>query len=218
MSNKFNHPRAYDAVLGNQYYPHANSVVLGGIEGVKQRLVSQVIEEKISALSEALNYNAEGLALVIPALNDHCEQVHFAAYNLLKHRRESEIKTALDKYVLKSHYIRFGGLYYSRSQSNNYYLLRFYQDGIVLDTNVFSGKRDFLEKTAEWFYPGHNQFIYKGIYQIEDNSLKFSIVNEQSAIDYQGEIGMYGYTMLLTSYCRTRRYDFLNIPNLKYKN
>ncbi|BDA74090.1 hypothetical protein CAL7716_082560 [Calothrix sp. PCC 7716] len=215
MSNKLKRPRVYDAVLGNQYNPHANAVVLGGIEGVKQRLASQVIEEKISALSEALNYDAEGLTLVIQALNDHCEQVHFAAYNLLKHRKESEIKTALDKYVKQSHYIRFDGLYYSRSQSNNYYLLRFYQDKIVIDTNVFSGKQDFLEKTAEWFYPGHNQFIYQGIYQIEDNSLKFSIVSGQSAIDYQGEIDMYGYSILLTCYCRTRRYNFINVPNLK---
>ncbi|MBW4604324.1 MAG: hypothetical protein KME29_33345 [Calothrix sp. FI2-JRJ7] len=215
MSNKFNHPRAYDAVLGNQHYPHANAVVLGGIEGVKQRLASQVIYERISALPEALNYDAEGLALVIQALNDHCEQVHFAAYNLLNDRKELEVKIALHKYFLKSHYIRFDGLYYSRSQSNNYYLLRFYQDGKVLDTNVFSGKQDFLEKTAEWFYPGHNQFIYQGIYQIEDNSLKLSIVNGQSAIDYQGKIEMYGYTILVTCYCRTRRYNFIKIPNLK---
>lgn len=214
MLNNVNNPRKYDAILGSQNSLSVN-VVLGGIQGVKQRLSSQVIESRISALSEALNYDKEGLELVIQALNDSYEQVHITAYNLLKDRKELEVKIALDKYVQQCHYIRFDGLYYTRSQSNNCYLLRFYQDGLVLDTNVFSGKRDFLEKTAEWFYQGHNQFIYEGMYQIDGNSVKFSVVNGQSAIEYQGDIGMYGYTLLLTCYCRTRRYNFINIPNLK---
>lgn len=86
MLNNVNNPRKYDAVLGSQNSLSVN-VVLGGIQGVKQRLSSQVIESRISALSEALNYDKEGLELVIQALNDSYEQVHITAYNLLKDRK-----------------------------------------------------------------------------------------------------------------------------------
>lgn len=64
MSDK---PREYDVVLGGQNTAPINAAILGGIEGVKRRLSSQVIEHRISALSEALNYGEEGLALLLQA-------------------------------------------------------------------------------------------------------------------------------------------------------
>lgn len=78
-------PRECDVVLGGYNAAPINSAVLG-IKGVKQRLSSQKVAERIAALSEALNYGEEGLELLLKALNNHDEEINFAAYQLLKHR------------------------------------------------------------------------------------------------------------------------------------
>ena len=67
-----NQPKEYDAVLGNQAL---EGLVLGGIEGVKRRWVSSSVDQRIAALSEALNYGDAGLDLVIQALQDESKQV-----------------------------------------------------------------------------------------------------------------------------------------------
>jgi hypothetical protein len=42
-----------------------SDAVLGGIEGVKRRLASAVVEQRIAALTKALKYGQAGLDLVI---------------------------------------------------------------------------------------------------------------------------------------------------------
>ncbi|MEL6459182.1 MAG: hypothetical protein AAFX46_18070 [Cyanobacteria bacterium J06636_27] len=59
--------KLYDAVLGGENPPLPDSVVLGGIEGVKRRFASKVVEVRIAALRDALNYGDAGLDLVIEA-------------------------------------------------------------------------------------------------------------------------------------------------------
>ena len=56
MTDNQNQPRDYDAVLGGQSPPPVDGVVLGGLEGVRSRLRSSVVEVQVNALSEALNY------------------------------------------------------------------------------------------------------------------------------------------------------------------
>lgn len=92
MSNK---PEEYDVVLGGQNMAPIDYAVLGGIKGVKQRLSSLLIAERIAALSEALNYGEEGLELLLQALNSNDEEINFAAYQFLKHREELEVKLAV---------------------------------------------------------------------------------------------------------------------------
>ena len=65
-----NQPRAYDVVLGSQAKAPLGGVVLGGLEGVKQRLSSGAVEYQLAALSEALKYGDAGLDLVIQALQN----------------------------------------------------------------------------------------------------------------------------------------------------
>lgn len=60
MNNNPNQPREYDAVLGGEVPPPVHGVILGGLEGVRSRLRSSVVEVQVNALSEALNYGDLG--------------------------------------------------------------------------------------------------------------------------------------------------------------
>lgn len=95
MSENTNQPKEYDAVLGGQNPPPINAAVLGGIEGVKKRLASSILEVRINALSDAIKYGDQGLDLVLPALQDESIEVQFAAYSLLKDRQEPQVKQQL---------------------------------------------------------------------------------------------------------------------------
>ena len=79
MLEKLNQPRKYDVVLGGKAPPPLTGVVLGGIAGVKQRLQSKVVQHRIAALTEAVNYQDAGLELVIQALDDESQQVRDTA-------------------------------------------------------------------------------------------------------------------------------------------
>lgn len=211
MPDNLNNPSYYDAVLGGQNTAPINAAVLGGIKGVKQRLSSHIIEHQISALSEALNYGEQGLVLVIQALNNDCEEIHLAAYKLLKDINELEIKTLLNKYLQQYYFIRFNGFYYSHNKSNDWYLFRFYQDGTVLAAYVSAHKLD-VEKAAIWFHQQNNQVTYKGVYQLDYNCLTFSIISERNTIKFSTKVKMYGYKI---AHQTNTKYTFIEIPDIK---
>ncbi|OUL21497.1 hypothetical protein BV372_31650 [Nostoc sp. T09] len=98
MNNNPNQPREYDAVLGGEIPPPVSGVVLGGIEGVRNRLQSSVVEAQVGALSEALNYGDAGLEIVIQALYNQSGQVRLSAYNILRSRPEPSVKQALQDF------------------------------------------------------------------------------------------------------------------------
>lgn len=86
--------------------PQDDDMDLGGIEGVKKRLASDFIEQKVAALSEAFNYGQAGLDLVIEVLKDPSSPIQSVAYLLLKERAEQQVKEALQQYYgesIKSH-------------------------------------------------------------------------------------------------------------------
>ncbi len=93
-----NQPRPDDAVQGTQSPQPLNALVLGDIEGLKQRLANTNGKQKIAALKEALKYGQEGLELLIHALQDKDWQVSHASYGLLQENVEPELKQALQKY------------------------------------------------------------------------------------------------------------------------
>ncbi|AFY57543.1 hypothetical protein Riv7116_5146 [Rivularia sp. PCC 7116] len=84
MNSNQNQPREFDVVLGGNNAPPVTGAVLGGIEGVKRRLESEIVDVRIKALSDALNYQEAGLNLVIEALEDDSLQVKGFASRLLK--------------------------------------------------------------------------------------------------------------------------------------
>ena len=97
MPEDGNQPKDTDVVLGGNAPPPLTSAVLGGLAGVKHRLKSGVVEHRIAALTEALNYGDAGLNLVIQALDDTAEQVRDFAY--LAFATQSEQLTLLEKGV-----------------------------------------------------------------------------------------------------------------------
>ncbi|OYD86609.1 hypothetical protein CDG77_34125 [Nostoc sp. 'Peltigera membranacea cyanobiont' 213] len=101
MNNNSNQPGEFDAVLGGEVPPPVSGVVLGGIEGVKSRLKSSVIEVKLAALSEALNYGDMGLDLVINTLTDSSERVQHFAARLLKRSGNEKGKQAVIDYDIR---------------------------------------------------------------------------------------------------------------------
>ena len=91
-------PGKYDAVLGGESPPPIHSAVLGGIDGVKRRLSNPVVDVKLAALTDALNYQEAGLELVIQALQDKPKRLERYAYKLLRRRKETQVKQALEHY------------------------------------------------------------------------------------------------------------------------
>jgi chromosome segregation ATPase len=79
--------------------PKNTDAVLGGIQGVKQRLQAPEEEVREEALHQALNYGEEGLALVIAALEDESLRVSNTAHELLlkQPNPSKELKTGIKK-------------------------------------------------------------------------------------------------------------------------
>jgi hypothetical protein len=92
------HPQKFDAVLGNQT-PIANSLILGGLAGVKARSNSDRLQVKILALKEAMNYGDPGLDLVVRSLDDPAPQIVETAYELLKDRSEPFVRDRIERYL-----------------------------------------------------------------------------------------------------------------------
>ena len=95
----YQRPQNFDAVLGSQTPIAYDSVVLGGLEGVKNRLNSENIHVIILALKDAINYGDAGLRLVIQYLDDPESQIVDAAYELLKARSEPFVRDRIDRYL-----------------------------------------------------------------------------------------------------------------------
>lgn len=74
-------PDNTDAVLGGQSLP--NSLILGGIEGLRQQFKFASSDQKMELLTDTLNYDAAGIDLLIDLLNDAELKVRVTAYELL---------------------------------------------------------------------------------------------------------------------------------------
>ncbi|MEM7716642.1 MAG: hypothetical protein AAF349_24285 [Cyanobacteria bacterium P01_A01_bin.68] len=88
-------PREYDVVLGGTRQAPVDGVVLGGIEGAKQRFASSNENYRILALEELIRYGEEGLDLVIHGLRDSSENVKIKAYKLLRGLSNSKAQRAI---------------------------------------------------------------------------------------------------------------------------
>jgi COMPASS component SWD3 len=77
-----------------------------------------IVEQRLNALKEALNYGSEGLEFVIGALKDPSWQVQRTAYSLLQGYQEPIVTQALQEY---NPYQFFQCLYkYSTGKSTTY--------------------------------------------------------------------------------------------------
>ncbi|MBW4509655.1 MAG: HEAT repeat domain-containing protein [Scytonematopsis contorta HA4267-MV1] len=102
-----NQPWDFDAVLGGKNHPPTSGIVLGGIEGVISRLESSIIDARIEALSDALNYGDTGLDLVIDALGNEFAKVRRKAFLILRDRiNHPNVKQALLDYSPWEYFIK----------------------------------------------------------------------------------------------------------------
>ncbi len=98
MNNDINQPKEFDAVLGGKTPPPVDGVVLGGFDGVKNRLQSFNVEAQIMATSEALNYGKPGLDLVTKVLGQSPAKVRRLIARLLREQGGIEGKQFLLDY------------------------------------------------------------------------------------------------------------------------
>ena len=104
MAQHPHQPTIYDAVLGGQTPIPANAAVLGGLSGVKRRLLSPVVGQRVAAVKETLNYGQAGKDLLLWALKDGSWQVRQTAYLLLHEpdqpllKQREPLKQALQDY------------------------------------------------------------------------------------------------------------------------
>lgn len=84
MNSNQNQPREFDVVLGGENPAPVTGVVLGGIEGVKRRLESEIVDVRMKALNDALGYGDEGLSLVIEALKNSSSEIHQNIISMLR--------------------------------------------------------------------------------------------------------------------------------------
>ncbi|MFL9460596.1 HEAT repeat domain-containing protein [Scytonema tolypothrichoides VB-61278_2] len=90
-----NQPSKFDVVLGDRAPLPIGDVVLGGMEGVKRRLKSTVVEARLTALGEAFNYGEAGINLIIETLKDESKQVRLTAARLLREKGSQKEKQIL---------------------------------------------------------------------------------------------------------------------------
>ncbi len=98
MTENYNQPSDFDAVLGGQDPAPLKGMVLGGLEGIKKRFLGEVIDQRIAALKDALKYKRPGLDLVIQALQDESDLVQRVAYLLLWERTDPEVQKSLHSF------------------------------------------------------------------------------------------------------------------------
>ncbi|MBW4694068.1 MAG: hypothetical protein KME27_20165 [Lyngbya sp. HA4199-MV5] len=90
-------PKSQDAILGGLAPP--TGVVLGGLEGVKQRLASGVWNQQAAAVTQALQYGEAGLDLLLQTLKQE-ERItlRWAIYWNLIHQAKPALKGILSQY------------------------------------------------------------------------------------------------------------------------
>jgi hypothetical protein len=90
-------PRESDAILGGQTPPPVTGAILGGLAGAKQRLESETLVARLSALTDAFQYGEQGIDLALQALDDPAEEVQRFAGRLLRDGGNEQGRQALLK-------------------------------------------------------------------------------------------------------------------------
>jgi hypothetical protein len=113
-------PHNTDAILGGQNPPPVNAAILGGLAGVKQRLDSESIVEKIQALNDAVQYGERAIDLALQALTDESYEIQYLASKLLRYRFGTAGEEALWKDEPSKIHIHYNPFYQPRSSQKIY--------------------------------------------------------------------------------------------------
>ncbi|MEH2327418.1 MAG: hypothetical protein V7K32_28450 [Nostoc sp.] len=140
MNNNSNKPGEFDAVLGGEQQNENYSLVLGGIEGIKNRLNSEDDEVRSAALEDALKYGNAGIDLIIEALYDPSEEIHDRAI-LLLHKGGTKGKEALlyyDPWLVLTTFQDWEDYYYDRINDPRGQAYCLYNENYVNSKNKLS--------------------------------------------------------------------------------
>jgi formylglycine-generating enzyme required for sulfatase activity len=97
MNSQPQQPESGDAVLGKGQIAAAGSAVLGGLDGIKQRLSQGTPEQQIIALQQtAINYGEAEIKVLIAALAHESLEMRYIAYQLLKNSSAKNARRALE--------------------------------------------------------------------------------------------------------------------------
>ena len=144
MSEKTRQPRPDDAVLGGQSQAPIYGAVLGGIEGVKQRLERDNLEEKKVALQDALKYGDKGIEFLFGILEQkESWELEWLAYGVLEKQPSAIIKSRLENYFpwyeFESVTVNRRGEIIKRTPGRAKYYREDLGNGIYLDMVYISG-------------------------------------------------------------------------------
>ncbi|GEM_PF-1874381 len=84
MMNYSQIPRDDDVMLGSAHFAPSDSVMLGGIEGLKQQFKQKTVEIRIQAIQKAVKYENKGVDLILQGLKDPAFEVQKVAYFILQ--------------------------------------------------------------------------------------------------------------------------------------
>lgn len=216
MSYSVNQPKKYDAVLGNKDI-NTSAAVLGGIEGVKQRLLVPEVSHRLAALNEALEYGREGISILFKALTNTNRFIRVRAYEILERIEVPDIKIQLERFREERYLIRFDGVYQCE-KSNRYSYIRFYPDYTITATS----SADTPQQLVTWFHK-ENCDLHNDIYIIEQKNriVRFSSFYFTSGIDeFVARINIQNNTISLEWYsykdsCTIiKEYNFVQIASM----
>jgi len=92
-------PRPDDAVLGGQSQAPLDAAVLGGIQGVRQKLVSDNEAVKKEGILQALNYGEKGIEALFGVLEgEKSLSIQWLAHQILEKQGDPLIKAKLKNY------------------------------------------------------------------------------------------------------------------------
>ncbi len=137
-------PKEYDAVLSHTSPAPVGGLVLGGLDGVKQRFRSPIAAQRITALLEARKYGQAELDLLIAALQDESIQVQKVAYLRLQDRKSAKAKRALQAY---DPYVLFECLATLHGHQSGLTAVAISPDG----RSLISSSRDHAIKVWDWW-------------------------------------------------------------------
>lgn len=99
--SKERQPKQYDAVLGGNNSPPIDGFVLGGIEGIRYRLNSDLVTVRINAVRNALQYGQVGKDLLLEIIKIRSSDILWESFNLLWKLFDDNQRQQLIKYFPK---------------------------------------------------------------------------------------------------------------------
>ncbi|MBE9012213.1 WD40 repeat domain-containing protein, partial [Pseudanabaenaceae cyanobacterium LEGE 13415] len=91
MPEANSNPQSTDAILGGQTPAPHQGAILGGIEGIQQKLNHEDLLVRLEAVEQAWNYGTAGLGCLHQALNDRSKLVRRRSRWLLRHPQGSPL-------------------------------------------------------------------------------------------------------------------------------